>query len=84
MTNVDVAEFLVENGIKTEIELFAAANNQKQAGKKDLANFVLSRNSKSLADLIRNTWKMENSKSIMDKQTQSRMEIVMKECDDRV
>lgn len=86
LSNVDVAEFLVENGIKTEIELFAAANDQKQAGKKDLANFILSRNSKSLGDLIKNTWKMENSKSIMDKQTQSRMEIIynyaMKECDD--
>ena len=36
----------------------AIANEQKQEGKKDLADFALSRNSNSIKDLIQQTWKM--------------------------
>ena len=41
LSNLDVSEFMVENNIKSETELFATAYKQKKAGKKDLANFVL-------------------------------------------
>ena len=41
LSNLDVSEFMVNNNIKSETELFAIADEQKNAGKKDLANFVL-------------------------------------------
>ena len=49
---------MVKNNIKREIELFAIADEQKKAGKKDLANFVLSRPTKAISDLLENTRKM--------------------------
>ena len=51
---------MVENDIKSEAELFAIADEQKKAGKKDLANFVLSRSTKGLSDLLENTRKLES------------------------
>ena len=62
LSNLDASEFLVENNIKSETELFAIANEQKKAGKKDFVNFVLSRSTKALSDLLENTWKMENAR----------------------
>ena len=34
-----MCEFVVENNIHTDIELFAESKEQKEAGKKELANF---------------------------------------------
>ena len=41
LSNLDASEFMVENNIKSETELYAIADEQKKAGQKDLANFVL-------------------------------------------
>ena len=49
---------MVENNTKIETELFATADEQKKAGKKDFANFVLSRSTKAISDLLENTRKM--------------------------
>ena len=49
---------MFENNIKSETELFAIADEQKKAGKKDLANFVLSSSMKALSDLLENPRRM--------------------------
>ena len=49
---------MFENNIKSETELFVIADEQKKAGKKDLENFVLSRPTKAISDLLENTRKM--------------------------
>ena len=54
---------MLKNNIQTDIELFAKADERKKAGEKDRANFVLSRSSIALSDLISNTWKMESAAS---------------------
>ena len=59
LSNYDISKFLVTNKIKTRTELFAIAHTQKQHGKEDLPNFILSGSSKPLDDLIDNTWEME-------------------------
>ena len=71
LSNLDVSEFMVENNIKSETGLFTIADEQKKAGKKDLAKFVLSRPVKALTDLLENTWKMESAsiKVFCSKQT---------------
>ena len=58
---------MVENHIKTETEPFAKADEQRKVGKKDLANFVMSRSTKQLGYLLSNTWKMQavSKKSIL-------------------
>ena len=76
LSNLEVSEFLLEHTIKRETELFAIANKQKREGKKDLANFVLSRSSKSLSDIIESTWKMSNAETDLDRENKSRMHII--------
>lgn len=73
---VDVADFIEKNGIKCETEQLAIANKQKQEGKKDLADFVLSHNSKSLNDLIHQTWKMKHASSTLQRRKRSRMDLI--------
>ena len=69
--NLDVTEFMVENKIKSEPELFAIADQQKNSGKKHLANFVLSRGTNTLSNLLENTCKMESAdkKAFCSKET---------------
>ena len=58
---MDALEFMVESNIKSETELFSIGYEEKKAGKKDLANFVLCRSTKALSDLLQNAWKMESA-----------------------
>ncbi len=76
LSNFDVSQFLVENSLKTATELFAKAQEQKKAGKYDLANFILSRSSKSLSDLICNTWAMEGAVEKVARGSIARIEMV--------
>ena len=43
---------MVENNIKIETEFFTIADEQRKAGKKDLAYFVLPRSTNVLSDLL--------------------------------
>ena len=58
---MDAAEFMVESNVKRESELFSIGDEEKKAGKKDLANFVLRRSTKAFSDLLENAWKMETA-----------------------
>ena len=84
LSNLEVSEFLVSNEIKTDTELFAKAFEQKEAGKKDLANFLMSRSPKSLQDLIVTTWKMQDAVAQVQRNKTARMEVIRenagKEC----
>ena len=76
LSNLEVFDFIVKEEIKTETELLAVANEQRQEGKKDLANFVLSCTSKSLNDLIEQTWKMRKASLTLERQKASRMDLI--------
>ena len=76
LSNLDVSEFMIENNIKSETELFAIADEQKKAGKKDLANFVLPRSTNALTDLLENTWKTESASKKVFCSKQIRMEMI--------
>ena len=52
---MDASEFMVENNIRNEIELFPIADEKKKEGKKDLSNFASSRSTKALSDVLENT-----------------------------
>ena len=49
---------MVENNMKSQTELLAIADELKKAGKKDLVNFVLSRSTKAISDLLEDTRKV--------------------------
>ena len=71
---MDASEFMVENNITCESELFAIVDEQKKAEKKDLADFVLSRSTKALSDLLENTRKMESASKNVFRSEQTCME----------
>ena len=76
LSNIEVSEFIVKNGIKDETALLAMANEQSLEGKKDLVNYVLCHSSKGLNELIQQTWKMKNASKILERKNRSRMDIV--------
>ena len=78
LSNLDVREFVVENNIQTDIELFTKAKEQKEARKKELANFLVSRSSKSLQDSLSNAWKIESSTATLARKPTTRMKVVRK------
>ena len=64
-----MCEFVVENNIHTDIERFANVKDQKEASKKELRNFLVSRSSKFLQDLLSKAWKMESLKATLARET---------------
>ena len=76
LTNLDV-----KHNIKSDTVLFAKAHEQKEAGKKDLAHFVMSRSSKALQNVIQNTWKMHTLSEKLNWQCLCRIEIIQ-QCGD--
>ena len=52
LSNFEISDFIEKNGMKCETELLAIANEQKQKSEKDLADFILSRKSRSLNDFF--------------------------------
>ena len=61
LRNLEVSDFIVSKNVKTDTEPFAQGSMQKEADKKELANFVMSRSSKALQDLITNLRKMNGA-----------------------
>ena len=76
LSNLEVSEIVLQNGIKRDVELLALANEQKNDGKNDLAEFVLGRSEKSLKELICCTWKMHNASSDLQREKMLRMTLV--------
>ena len=81
LSNLDVSDLIVKYKINSETALLAVANKQRQKGKKGLANYVLSGNTKSLNDVIKQTWKMKEVSSDLKRQQASRIELIRKAAD---
>ena len=64
--------------MKDYTELLALAEIQKKEGKKEFhpqANFILSRSTKVVEELIKNTWLMKNAQAKIDRGRRSRMQL---------
>ena len=68
---------MIKNNIRKSTELYAVVNERKAEGDKDLAEFVLSRSSKTLQELIQNTWELENPKANLEQEDTKRMGIII-------
>ena len=78
LTTLDVSEFLVANNIRSEDELFARACEQKDARKKDLPYFLVCKDPKSLQNLIKTTWMMQEASDTIVRSKTTRMELIQK------
>ena len=78
LTQFEVSEFLLKRNIRRDTELFYEAKKRKEEEQANMVAFVLSRSSKSLNDLIENTWRMSNAKASIEREKLTRMEILRK------
>ena len=67
---------MIKNKIRRSTELYAAANERKAEGDKDLAEFILSHSNKTLQELIQNTWELENATVNLEQEDTKSMDII--------
>ena len=67
MTSYELSEIILAKNIKSRTELLALAREQKLEGKTDIAEFIVNRGAKVVADVLATTWELENSKDNLDK-----------------
>ena len=76
LTNVDVSNLMVRQGIKTEDELLSLAWGRAQDGEPDLQSFVLNETPKALADLIETTWRKQGASRRLERSRKTRMQVI--------
>ena len=76
MTNLDLAEFIQERGIKSYTEFLAITEERRTAGQMDIAEFVFKWNEKVLHELVTKTWQMELAKEKLEASKASRIDTV--------
>ena len=59
LSNLEVSELITRNKTSNEGELFPIAHTQKEEGKKDFDNFILSSSQKSLSELFASAKRLE-------------------------
>lgn len=74
----DVSQLVVKKGIRTRLGLLALANEQKKAGKDDLAQFIANRSPKVVAEAISVGWEMEQAQEKLDRQKLTRIQMLEK------
>lgn len=72
----EVSQMAVQKGIKSRLELLSLANQQKEDGKTDLAEFIANRGYKAVEEAIRIGWEMEEAPAKLERNNKTRMEIL--------
>ena len=84
LSNFDVSEVILKYKVKKETELLALANEQKEEGKIDLAEWVLGKSSKVRNELINSTWGMRDAAKTLERQNvpciETVQEFLTKDC----
>lgn len=76
LTAFELSEIIVEKNIRSREELLIFAKEQKDEGKKDIAEFIVNRGSKVVADVINTAWEMESAKERRARREKSRIELL--------
>ena len=76
LDNFTIHETTLNKNIKTPNELMALANEQKQNGKTDLAEFILDKGIKKISDLLETTRAFNNATNLMARQQKTRFPIL--------
>ena len=61
MSAFEFSEIITKEKIKTLLEVQALAAEQKKQGKTDLAEFLVNRTPRAVADIITIAWEIENA-----------------------
>lgn len=72
----ELSEIVAEKEIKTRTELLALAQEQKEQGKTDIAEFVVNRGQRVVAELINTTWEIRNAHQHLQRSRKSRLDIL--------
>ena len=69
---------MVKNNIHGATELHTTAEERRKKGQTDLAAFMLSCTKKTLNDLIKSSWDMQNTKATLEREKTPRMQVLEK------
>lgn len=64
----EVSQIIIENNIKTRTELLALAQEQKEEGKFDLAEFIVNRGARVVAQVLDTAWELETANETLSRQ----------------
>ena len=73
-----VAQFMINNNIRTEAKLMSEAKKREQAGEPDLQSFIITKPKRTLQELIERTWKMHEAPESAARDKLSRMLVIQK------
>ena len=76
MSAFELSEIIVEKGIKTRTELLALANDQRMAGKTDIAEFIVNRGSRVVAEVLETAWEMVAANDTLRRAEKSRLQLL--------
>ena len=76
LTPFELSEIIVEKEIKTRTELLAFANMQKMEGKSDIAEFIVNRGPRVVAEILTTAWEMKNAHKKLERLKKSRIELL--------
>ena len=76
MSSYELSEIVVAKRIKTRTELLALAREQKLEGKTDIAEFIINRGSKVVAEILESAWEMEDAQKTLERQRKSRLQLL--------
>ena len=76
LTPFEISEIILEKGIKAKTELFALAFEQKMEGKTDVAEFIINRGPKVVAEVLSTALDLRNSRETLKRSKQSRLDIL--------
>jgi len=67
MTSFEISQLIIKKGIKSKLELFALAQEQKEAGKTDVAEFIINRGPKVIAKVLYTAWEIEKAQETLQR-----------------
>lgn len=76
LSALDVSAIIIEKKIHKITELHALAKRQKDDGKTDLTQFIVSRNPRVLDDLLKSSWEIEDSQEKLARENKTRLELM--------
>ena len=76
MSAFELSQIIVENGITMQTELLAFADEQSGEGKTDIAEFVVNRGSRVVAEVLQTAWELKSAKENLERSRKSRLDIL--------
>ena len=72
-------EIIIEKAIRSRTELLALANEQKEEGKTDIAEFVVNHGPRVVAELLSTAWELDSAQEHLERSRKTRLDILREE-----